>query len=106
MSTEADCNYACTGNVAEICGGDGISGTLSMISLFADSTKFNGNPTPPAGPFVNPGAFGFDSVGCWTDPGSPRTLGINKNQANATVDNCLQACQGYAYAGVEYGDEW
>jgi hypothetical protein len=102
---DANCNYGCAGNVGEICGGQDISGGLSMISLFADSTRFDGNTTENVGPYVNPGALGFSSQGCWTDTGNPRSLPIRMNPTNQTIDSCLQACQGYQYAGMEYGGE-
>jgi hypothetical protein len=102
---DANCNYGCAGNVGETCGGQGINGGLSMISLFADSTRFDGNTTADVGPFVNPGALGFGSQGCWTDSGNPRTLPIRMNLVQQTIDMCLQACQGYQFAGMEYGGE-
>lgn len=93
------------GNVGETCGGDGISGGLAMITLFADSTRFDGNGTEPVGPVVNPGILGFISVGCWTDAGNPRTLSVGENPTTQTIASCVQACQGYQYAGMEYGGE-
>ena len=102
---DGNCNYGCAGNQGENCGGNGINGGLSMISLFADSTRFSGNYTASVGPFVNPGVLGFTSLGCWTDPGNPRTLSIGMAPMNQIVRGCLQVCQGYQYAGVEYGGE-
>jgi hypothetical protein len=105
VASDANCNYGCAGNVGETCGGQGISGGLSMISLFADSTRFDGNTTEDVGPFVNPGALGFTSRGCWTDTGNPRSLPIRMNPTTQTIGMCLQACQGYQFAGMEYGGE-
>ena len=103
--SDTNCNYGCAGNVDETCGGQGISGGLSMISLFADSTRFDGNTTENVGPFVNPGVLGFTSQGCWTDNGNPRSLPVRMNPTNQTIGGCLQACQGYQLAGMEYGGE-
>lgn len=96
-----------SGNVGETCGGNGISGGLSMITLFGDSTRFNGNVTAAVGPYVNPGILGFISQGCWTDTANPRTLSVGKTGVlqSQNIASCLQACQGYLYAGSEYGGE-
>ena len=76
-----------------------------MISLFADSTRWDGNSTENVGPFVNPGLYGFTSQGCYTEATSGRALAVGKQTSSETVANCLSACIGYQYAGVEYGGE-
>ncbi|KIY03560.1 uncharacterized protein Z520_00251 [Fonsecaea multimorphosa CBS 102226] len=101
---DANCNFGCTGNVNEICGGNGIDGAESYISLFGDITRWNGNSTDAPGPYVNPGTLGYNSLGCYTEGSNSRALSVQPN-SNNTVVSCLQACQGYLYAGVEYGGQ-
>ncbi|OAG41460.1 hypothetical protein AYO21_04402 [Fonsecaea monophora] len=101
---DANCNFGCTGNVNEICGGNGIDGAGSYISLFGDITRWNGNSTDAPGPYVNPGTLNYTSLGCYTEGTNSRALNVQRN-ANNTVASCLQACQGYLYSGVEYGGQ-
>jgi len=111
---EGDCNYPCSGDINQICGGNGIGNDAggSFISLFADSRGFNGNvstnpPTPPGGPFVNPGVGGYTSIGCYTEGTNTRALQQQLTPALKTVGSCLNACSAsnYKYAGLEYGGE-
>ncbi|KAJ4522840.1 hypothetical protein HRR78_000328 [Exophiala dermatitidis] len=104
VNDDANCNFACSGNENEICGGNGITGSGSFISLFGDITRWNGNATDSPGPYVNPGALGFRSLGCYTEGSQSRALNVQVN-ANNTVTGCLAACQGYLYSGVEYGGQ-
>ncbi|KAK4937768.1 hypothetical protein LTR10_021645 [Elasticomyces elasticus] len=103
VNDDGNCNLGCSRNVNEICGGELASGTY--ISLFGDITRWNGNTTDAPGPYVNPGTLGFNSLGCYTEPSQGRALSVQPN-ANNTVASCLQACQGYSYAGIEYGGQW
>lgn len=106
--SEDHCNFDCAGNINEICGGDGIrTNTGSFFSLFVDMGRGD-TPLPPpmSGPFVNPGVDGFVSQGCHKEATSGRALSVGKSiSANATVYNCIQACRGYTYAGLEFGQE-
>ncbi|KAI9756906.1 MAG: hypothetical protein M4579_003660 [Chaenotheca gracillima] len=102
---EANCNFACSGNINEICGGNGVDALGAYISLFADSTRFDGNTTAPAGPFVNSGVDGYGSLGCYTEGTDGRALGVGMGLSTATVANCLVACYSYRYAGVEFAAE-
>ena len=107
IDSETDCNYPCTGNVNEICGGNGVNGGLAFISLFADSTRFDGNATEDPGPYTNPGTLGFTSLGCYSEGTNGRALANLQSipAANLTVANCLSVCSGYALAGMEYSGE-
>lgn len=105
---EGNCNTACAGDNSEICGGAGLgSSPGTYISLFGDRTRFDGtNVTVSIGPYVNPGVNGFTSQGCYTEATKGRALATSKQvPGNATVGNCLTACDNYKYAGVEYGGE-
>ena len=104
ISDDANCYFECSGDASEVCGGNGIDRAGTYISLFGDKTRWDGNTTTAAGPFTNPGVKGFTSIGCWTDTMAQRTLTVRKT-ANDTVASCLQTCQGYQYAGVEFGGE-
>ncbi|KAK5406239.1 hypothetical protein LTR06_008594 [Exophiala xenobiotica] len=104
VTDDANCNFACSGNNNEVCGGDGTDGDGSFISLFGDITRWNGNTTDTPGPYVNPGVLGFNSLGCYTEGSQTRALNVQPN-SNNTVAGCIQACQGYLYAGVEYGGQ-
>jgi hypothetical protein len=102
---DANCFYECSGDATQTCGGSGIDRAGTYISVFGDKSRWDGNTTNQPGPYVNPGVNGFTSIGCWIDSTAARTLSVRKT-ANNTVGSCLQACQGYNYAGVEFGGEW
>ncbi|KAE8454316.1 hypothetical protein EG329_005241 [Mollisiaceae sp. DMI_Dod_QoI] len=109
--SELDCNYPCSGDINQICGGNGVGSDAggSFISLFADSTRFDGNVTSvvPSGPFVNPGVDNYTSLGCYKEATQGRALSVQYNLNTPTVKNCVDQCatNGYTYAGLEYGGE-
>jgi hypothetical protein len=108
---DGNCNYPCSGDINEICGGNGIGSGAggAYISLFADSTQFGGNTTiaTPTGPYTNPGVLGYTSIGCYTEGTNSRALPNEKTMVNSTVAVCVAACatSKYIYAGLEYGEE-
>lgn len=104
---EKNCNFACTGNINQICGGNGITEDGAYMSLFADRTRFDGNLAKDVGPFVNPGVLGFTSLGCYTEATTGRALSKGANPAQVTIAGCIAACQagGNSLAGMEYGSE-
>lgn len=112
------CDYACSGDINQICGGNGVGATQggAYISLFADSLQFTANMTapnatapsaqPPAlsnAPVVNPGVSGWTSLGCFTEATTGRALPKRVSTSLETVGLCLAAGQGYRYCGLEYG---
>jgi hypothetical protein len=102
---EGNCNFDCGGDLNQICGGEGIRGGGSYISLFMNS---NANETqPPTGPSVNPGVDGYQSIGCYTEAPQGRALPDGKATDKKTVALCIDACKqsNYMYAGLEYGGE-
>ncbi|KAJ3472994.1 hypothetical protein NLG97_g10585 [Lecanicillium saksenae] len=113
QTSEIDCNFDCSGDLNQICGGNGNTGGGSYISLFYDTTQ--GNDTgPPPGPVVNPGVSGYTSIGCYTEAKNGRALPNGVAIAKKTVKYCLDACKAnapngvpapYTYAGLEYGGE-
>ncbi|KAK3692812.1 WSC domain-containing protein [Podospora appendiculata] len=93
---ESLCNYPCTGNKSENCGGNNI------ISIYQDPTYT---------PFEDVTVQDYAPLGCWTDD-SPygRALGYPQDQLNSqtlTTSDCLNACKdgGFPFAGTEYGGE-
>ena len=108
---DGNCDYPCSGDLNQVCGGNGV-GTAAgkaYISLFADSSRFDGNVTTgaPTGPFTNPGVNGYTSIGCYTEATNGRALPNGRTVTTKTVASCVSACsaQKYIYAGVEYGGE-
>jgi hypothetical protein len=89
---ESNCNYPCTGNQSETCGGNDILSVYQDPTFPADNTSTISD---------------YQSSGCWTDD-SPngRTLVYlqDLDPSTMTVEECLYACKdaGYALAGVEY----
>lgn len=114
------CNFDCTGNGTQICGGNGYFGGGSYISLFGDSERFNrtspsGTVTPTLGPSsttttasptINPGDSVFGYVGCYAEPVTGgRALSNLWGDDGMTVNACLARCPTADYIGVEYGRE-
>ncbi|KAF2731461.1 WSC-domain-containing protein [Polyplosphaeria fusca] len=104
MSTDSNCNYACTGNQNQSCGGDGIFHDSSWISLFADPTRFNGNTTsPPLQLTQRVGNYSF--AGCYAET-TGKTLSAASTASNVmTVEACSAYCSAYPYFGLEYSAE-
>lgn len=107
---DSNCGFTCSGNLTQICGGQGVNNDGSYLSMFGDMTKWNGNttrPPPPPPPSVNPGVDGYTSIGCYTEATNGRALPNGQNVAKKTVKNCVDACGAgnFVYAGVEYGGE-
>jgi hypothetical protein len=98
-TNQADCNMACAGNPAEICG----AGNRLSVYNIGKLTTYQA-PAPQTSGIGN-----WTYMGCYTD-------NVNDNRAlfwqiiltnNNTAPNCLGLCQQYGYmsAGMEYGDE-
>ncbi|KAF2478258.1 WSC-domain-containing protein [Lindgomyces ingoldianus] len=101
---ERDCNFGCTGNRNQICGGDGHLHDTAHISLFADLTKFNGNTTSP--PLqITPSVGAYNFIGCFAESAG-RALGDNSTTSNVmTVEVCAAFCSAYTYFGLEFSAE-
>lgn len=121
---DSNCNFYCSGDINQICGGNGVGDGAggAYISLFADTTRWDGNltrpedgagggngggDTPVGGPVVNPGVNGYTHIGCYTESTTGRALPTQGKVATRTVANCIMACKelGKKKAGVEYGGE-
>ncbi|KAF2711719.1 WSC-domain-containing protein [Pleomassaria siparia CBS 279.74] len=105
---DKNCNLLCTGNSNQTCGGDGYFHDTAHISLFADSTKFNGNTaSPPLQLTQSVGNYVF--VGCYTEKSS-KTLSDKSTVLNTmTVEICQAFCSmttpPFQYFGLEYAAE-
>ncbi|TQV95128.1 Pyrrolo-quinoline quinone [Cordyceps javanica] len=101
---DRNCNFDCSGDLNQICGGNG-DGGASYISLFVDTNSKDTGP--PTGPSVNPGVSGYSSIGCYTEATTGRALPNGAAVATRTVKGCVDACKvnNYVYAGLEYGGE-
>jgi len=119
---DEDCNFDCTGNGTQICGGNGYFGGGSYISLFGDSERngFNGttlsstvtptllpsSTTAPPSPTINPGNSIFEYAGCYAEPATGgRALQNRWGDDRMSVNACLARCPTANYIGVEYGRE-
>lgn len=107
---ELNCNFDCSGDISQWCGGDGVNALAGNphISLFATNTTLPPPVANPGGPYVNPGTNGYVSIGCYTEATNARALGngVSTNGVK-TVAACISACaaRNYKYIGLEYGGE-
>lgn len=119
MVGDEDCNFDCTGNGTQICGGNGYFGGGTYLSLFGDSERFNGtipsgtvtptippSSTAPPSPTINPGNSVFGYAGCYAEPAAGgRALSDLWGDDGMSVNSCLTRCPTANYIGVEYGRE-
>ncbi|KAF3041491.1 hypothetical protein E8E12_001152 [Didymella heteroderae] len=96
---EIECSWPCSDReaVGEACGG---SQRLSVYELNPDFARV---------PVTSPGSGSFASLGCYSDNVAGRALPVQLNVGDGglTVERCTAACasEGFAIAGVEYGQE-
>lgn len=92
------CIFPCNGNPLQVCGGN------AMISIYIDPTF----PIKTVDELATAGAD-YEAIGCFSEVDG-RTLTddqLDINGPDMTIEKCLEQCgkQGYAYAGLEYGQE-
>ncbi|KAI1799599.1 WSC-domain-containing protein [Daldinia bambusicola] len=103
-SVESDCSMACKGNSTQVCGGSG------RVSIW------NNTLYVPTHNMAATGGSGYAYLGCYTEGTSGRALGkgsgststsSSTSNSTMTVEKCASYCsgKGYAYMGVEYGQE-
>ncbi|RMJ11424.1 hypothetical protein CDV36_008936 [Fusarium kuroshium] len=103
---DKNCNFDCSGDLNQICGGNGIDGAGAYISLFADTLAWDGTfgtiggDDGPKGPYVNPGVYGYNSIGCYTEATTGRALRTGKGVDSPTVANCVQACKAGSFTAT------
>jgi hypothetical protein len=55
---------------------------------------------------IVPSAGSYTYAGCYTEGSSSRALGSTSSASDTmTIESCVASCDGYAYAGTEYGRE-
>lgn len=104
VSSEEGCSMACKGNSTQICGGS------SKISVWRNTLYV------PTRNLVAISGSGYTYLGCYTEGVNGRALGKGASaiitsystiHSTSTVEKCASYCvgKGYAYMGVEYGQE-
>jgi hypothetical protein len=102
---ERDCNYVCTGNGSQTCGGNGYFADNARMSLFADLNRFK-NVTSP-GLSIPQLVDGYNYVGCYAEKGGKAmNLKATTDSRFMTVEFCAAVCTPYPYFSVEYAQEW
>ncbi len=103
QSNETDCNYPCSANGNETCGGNGYFHDASYMSVFN-----NGNGGSASSTTSDPGIIKtvgpYNYSGCVTEATVGRALG-DKAFSTMTLESCASNCTGYQLFGVEFGDE-
>jgi Glyoxal oxidase N-terminus/WSC domain len=99
LTSDSDCNMACSGKPSEFCGAGG------RMSIYSNATLQVYQP--PAVQKTNlPGSWKYQ--GCLYDQADPRSLKYQLVlDTNNTAENCLSQCSkfGYGAGGMEYGRE-
>ncbi|KAL8688550.1 MAG: hypothetical protein Q9218_005568, partial [Villophora microphyllina] len=113
-SDETLCNYACSGDGSETCGGLQV-GTGGFISIYYDPTKFTPSlndtdtTSPVSGAPVTVKQSGnYNYIGCYSEATQGRALSDKAPavpEAGQTIETCEASCQGYQYFGVEFANE-
>ncbi|THX48801.1 WSC-domain-containing protein [Aureobasidium pullulans] len=103
---ENDCNYNCAGNENQTCGGNGYFHNQSQISLFADSTRFDGNVTTQTLQIV-PSYKNYNYAGCWAESGGKTLTAATTSSDSMTIEMCGDFCiaKGASFFGVSYAAE-
>ncbi|KAL8837213.1 MAG: hypothetical protein Q9176_005844 [Flavoplaca citrina] len=104
LAKEDDCNYVCTGNETQICGGNGYFHDHSHMSLFTNGKAGAALPNVP--PSVLPSIGAYNYAGCYTEGVGGRALsGAQTAYDEMTVAYCANFCSKYQYFGIEYSSE-
>lgn len=113
-SDEILCNYACSGDQSETCGGVQV-GAGGYISIYYDPTRFTPslNDTTGTGPVSGAPQTvkqvgNYNYLGCYSEATQGRALSGKAPPVpgtGTTLESCQTACQGYKYFGVEFANE-
>lgn len=104
LGNETDCNYVCTGNSTQTCGGNGYFHDHAFLSLFNNGKALPALPDVP--PSIVPSYGAYNYSGCYTEGSGTRALGAKQTASDdMTVAYCASFCSGYRYFGIEYSSE-
>ncbi|KAL8698939.1 MAG: hypothetical protein Q9224_001623, partial [Gallowayella concinna] len=104
LGSETDCNYVCTGNSTQTCGGNGYFHDHSYLSLFTNGKA--GPPIPNIPPTILPSVGAYNYAGCYTEGVGGRALSAAQTAYDdMTVAYCANFCSKYQYFGIEYSSE-
>ena len=105
QTNETDCNYQCTGNANETCGGNGYFHDGSYISVFNNGNGGSATATTSdPGIIKSVGAYNYS--GCATEATVGRALSAKAiSTSDMTLEYCAGNCTGYQLWGIEYGSE-
>ncbi|KAL8920259.1 MAG: hypothetical protein Q9172_004572 [Xanthocarpia lactea] len=104
LADEIDCNYVCTGNEIQICGGNGYFHDHSYMSLFTNGKAGPALPNVP--PSILPSIGAYNYSGCYTEGVGGRALSSAQTAYDdMTVAYCANFCSKYQYFGIEYSSE-
>ena len=132
--TQNLCGMTCDGNTTEYCGGPnrlntyrynaslasassavpivtGLSNIAISSNVSVTSMSLSTVASTPTSPVHVQTVGSYVYQGCWNDTqqnSNTRTLGAFAyfNTTGMTVELCATQCAGYAWMGVEYGQEW
>ncbi|KAL8830675.1 MAG: hypothetical protein Q9170_005627, partial [Blastenia crenularia] len=113
-SDEILCNYGCSGDSSETCGGLQV-GAGGYISIYYDPTKFTPSANDTTGTGPDSGApqtvkqvGNYNYLGCYSEATQGRALSGKAPavpEAGTTLESCEASCQSYQYFGVEFSNE-
>lgn len=104
QANETDCNYDCSGNVNQTCGGNGYFHDGSFISVFNNGNGTSGSSNTDPGTIQTIGPYSY--AGCATELSGGRALnGKAISTDDMTLENCAGNCTGYQLFGIEYANE-
>ncbi|CAM9680684.1 unnamed protein product [Pylaiella littoralis] len=99
-----DCNYLCTANPEEFCGG------FNAIEVFSlgnpDITTTSTNPVIPVDttvPEIDDSEYTF--LGCYADSDDSRSMLLKTTSDSMTSALCAELCGGFPFFGTQFGEE-
>lgn len=102
--TEPDCNYQCTGNANQTCGGNGYFGDKARMSLFADLTIYQNVTSPPLAIPQSVGDYKY--IGCYSQKnGKAMNSKSTADPKFMSVSRCAAFCSGFNAFSLEFAQE-
>ncbi|KAL8794079.1 MAG: hypothetical protein Q9195_003379 [Heterodermia aff. obscurata] len=92
QANETECNYLCSGDETQTCGGNGYFHDGSYLSLFSNP---NASASIAPGPGVVKSVGDYNYAGCYTEGSSGRALSAKSLATpDMTIENCASNCTG------------